>query len=127
MPGEKGPQVNTSQDRVEMDSTAAVWTGARPYDDYRGLDYYSRGLGPVTGHPAHEVAGAGAVTSAWSTVPPSSIAGAGLEERPHEDTVSKHLDIRDASTQRSAAALASFDCAGVLLDRDQAKLTEIRS
>ena len=74
-----------------MDSTAAVWTGARPYDDYsRSLDYYSRGLGPVTGHAAHEVAGAGAVTSAWSTVPPSSLAGAGsgLEERQHEDTVS---------------------------------------
>ena len=90
MLGEKRPQVYTSKqrDRVIMDSTATVWPGARPYDDYRGLDYYSRSLGPVTGHPAHDVAGAGAVTSAWSTVPPSSLAGAGLEERQHEDTVS---------------------------------------
>ena len=89
--------------RAKMDSTAAVWTGARPYDDYsRSLDYYSRGLGPVTGHAAHEVAGAGAVTSAWSTVPPSSLAGAGsgLEERQHEDTVS------NTWTERSDAAWA---------------------
>ena len=86
-------------------------------------------LTPIGEGGAEQVSdiGAGAVTSAWSTVPPSSIAGAGLEERPHEDTVSKHLDIRDAATQRSAAALAGFDCAGVLLDRDQVKLTEIRS
>ena len=75
-----------------MDSSAAVWAGARPYDDYRGLgDYYSRGLGPVTGHAGHETPGAGAVTSAWPAVPPSSLAGAGLEERQHEDTVSNVL------------------------------------
>ena len=85
--GLKSTQANRER-KGEMDSTATVWPGARPYDDYRGLDYYRQSLGPVTGHPAHDVAGAGAVTSAWSTVPPSSLAGAGLEERQHEDTVS---------------------------------------
>ena len=126
MPGEERPQVNTSRDRVKMDSTAAVWTGARPYDDYsRGLDYYSRGLGPVTGHAAHEVAGAGAVTSAWSTVPPSSLAGAGagLEERQHEDTVSRigHWTLRQRGLLLPGLAWAK------LLDHDQAGLTEIKS